>query len=338
MIILDDVYKRYTVEHAPGKWILQGVSLSIPSKACVGLVGNQGSGKSTLLRLIAGTESATGGKIERSGRIATPTRYNLNLQPLLSGRQNAKFICRINGYAEDMEDRLARIEQLTGLGAKFDKPVGTYTPPMKLSLSFALSMAFDFDMYISDDFNFSGEFAFKDKDAASAALKSLTEHAGIIMTTKGSLGEATLKRYCKAGIWLHEGKAKWFDSISDAIEAYRASLPPVRTKGMAIQQILPVPVHAQPIMAKIKRMQNTLTAFSKGLGGSPLTINEKEIPRMLQFAKDIGMELVTTVQASGRGYKMREDIFPILYVSGAGGQRVEYFDLMTQFERIDSSK
>lgn len=334
MIILEDVYKRYIVDHAPGKWILQGVSLVIPPKVSVGLVGSKGSGKSTLLRLIAGIEAPTEGIIERKGRVATHLRYSQNLQPLLSGRQNAKFICRLNGYADEMEDRLSRIEKLARLGAKFDAPVGTYTPPMKSSLSFALSMAFDFDIYISDGLDFSSETAFKGKDAADAALKSLTEQAGIIMTAKGVLGEAALKRFCKAGIWLHDGKAEWYDDINDAIEAHRSSLPPAGPNEGAKQQAHPVLERAQPIMAKIKRVQNTLTALSKGLVGFPVAVNEKEIPRMLQVAKDVGMELVNAEQVLGCGYQLREGVIPVLYGGGTGGQRVEYFDLLTQCERI----
>lgn len=333
MIILEDVYKRYIVDHVPGQWVLQGASLVIPTKACVGVVGGKGAGKTTLLRLIEGTELPTRGKIERNGRIATPMRYNKNFQPLLSGRQNAKFICRINGYADEMEERLSRIEKLAGLGAKFDKPVGTYTPPMKSSLSFALSMAFDFDMYISDGIDFSGETAFKGKDAADAALKSLTAHAGIIMTAKGALGEAALRQYCKAGIWLHEGRAKWYDDISDAIEAYSTSQPPRRPNEGQKRQTLPAPEQAQPIIAKIKAIQNSLTALSAGFRGFPVTANEKEILRMLQVAKDVGIELATTEQISDRGYRVREGMIPILQGSGTGGQRIEYFDLKIQCEK-----
>lgn len=334
MIILEDVYKRYIVERVPGKWILQGVSLVIPPKACVGLIGNKDAGKSTLLRIIDGTESPTEGKVERNGRVVTPMKYNKNFQPFLSGRQNSRFICRINGCSDDMEARLSHIEKLAGLGAKFDKPVNTYTAPMKSSLSFALSMAFDFDMYISDGFNFSNTMAFKDKDAVDAALKNLIEHAGIIMTVPGARGEATLKRYCKAGIWLHEGKATWFDDINDAIEAHRASQPAGRPQEDAKQQPPPVPEQASPILARIRKAQDSLAALSKGLRGLPATAPEKMLPRLIQVAKDVGMELATMEQISAQGYRVRENMIPILHGDCAGGQRTEYFDLKTQCEKI----
>jgi capsular polysaccharide transport system ATP-binding protein len=39
-----------------------------------------------------------------------------------------------------------------------------------------------------------------------------------------SHGEGTLRQFCSAGIWLHEGKAHWFDQIDDAIAAYKESM------------------------------------------------------------------------------------------------------------------
>ena len=65
MIIVEDVYKRYRSDHGMGKWVLQGVSFTIPPKLNVGLVGRNGAGKSTLLRLIGGIDTPTRGRVER---------------------------------------------------------------------------------------------------------------------------------------------------------------------------------------------------------------------------------------------------------------------------------
>jgi ATPase subunit of ABC transporter with duplicated ATPase domains len=45
--------------------VLAGVSLTVPRGARIGVVGPNGSGKTTLLRLLAGLETADGGRIER---------------------------------------------------------------------------------------------------------------------------------------------------------------------------------------------------------------------------------------------------------------------------------
>ena len=90
---------------------------------------------------------------------------------------------------------------------------------MKSRLQFGLSLAFDFDVYISDEVTATGDAAFHKK--ALAAFKSLTSRASLIMV---SHADGTLKEFCTAGIWLHEGKAHWFDRLDDALKAYKESL------------------------------------------------------------------------------------------------------------------
>ena len=219
MIIVDDVYKRYQCDHGIGKWVLQGVTFTIPPKTNVGLIGRNGAGKSTLLNLIGGIDSPTRGRVERRCRVSWPMGFGGGLQGSLTGRQNAKFVCRIHGHESDLPDRLREIEDFADLGEEFDEPVKTYSSGMRSRLQFALSLAFDFDVYISDEVTATGDAAFKQK--ASDAFKRLTNRAGLIMV---SHGEGVLKEFCQAGIWLHERQAYWFDNIAEALLEYRKSL------------------------------------------------------------------------------------------------------------------
>lgn len=220
MIIVDDVHKRYQTDHGAGKWILQGVSFTIPPKLNVGLIGASGTGKSTLLRIIGGVDQPNRGRVERQCRVSWPMGFGGGFQGSLTGRQNAKFVCRIHGHEDDIPDRLAYIQDFAEIGDAFDEPVKTYSSGMKSRLQFALSFAFDFDVYISDEVTATGDAAFKNK--AAAAFKKLADHAGLIMV---SHGEGTLRQFCAAGIWIHDGKAHWFDQIDDALKAYKSTLP-----------------------------------------------------------------------------------------------------------------
>jgi capsular polysaccharide transport system ATP-binding protein len=219
MIIVEDVCKRYRTDHGAGKWVLQGVTFTIPPKVNVGLVGRNGAGKSTLLRLIGGIDIPTSGRVERHCRVSWPMGFGGGLQGSLTGRQNAIFVCRIHGHDHDLADRLAYVEDFAELGDAFDEPIKTYSSGMKSRLQFGLSLAFDFDVYLSDEVTATGDAAFQKK--AVAAFKRLADHAGLIMV---SHGEGTLKQFCTAGIWLHEGKAHWFDRIDNALKAYKESL------------------------------------------------------------------------------------------------------------------
>ena len=220
MIIVEDVHKRCQTDHGPGKWILQGVTFTIPRNLSVGLIGANGAGKSTLLRIIGGVDQPNKGRVERHCRVSWPMGFGGGLQGSLTGRQNAKFVCRIHGHEADIPDRIAYIQDFAQIGEAFDEPVKTYSSGMKSRLQFALSLAFDFDVYISDEVTATGDAAFKNK--AAAAFKKLADHASIIMV---SHGESTLRQFCSAGIWIHDGKAHWFDQIDDALKAYKSSLP-----------------------------------------------------------------------------------------------------------------
>ncbi|OWT72736.1 MULTISPECIES: ABC transporter ATP-binding protein [unclassified Achromobacter] len=217
MIIVSDVHKRYRTEHGMGKWVLNGVDVTIPRKCNVGLIGKNGAGKSTLLRLIGGVDQPTRGYVERQCRVSWPMGQG-GLEGTLTGRQNAKFVCRIHGHAADLADRLRFIQDFSELQGAFDEPVTTYSSGMRSRLQFALSLAFEFDVYISDEVTAAGDAAFRRK--AAGAFRSMVNRAGLIMV---SHDEGTLKDFCQSGIWIHEGKALWFDKLDDALKAYQAA-------------------------------------------------------------------------------------------------------------------
>lgn len=215
MIVVEDVHKRYTTRRGVGDWVLRGVNMVIPTGRSVGLVGANGAGKSTLLRIIGGADYPTRGSVERRCRVSWPMA-NGGLEGTLTGRQNARFVCRIHGYQDELEDRIARIEEFAGLGKAFEEPIQTYSSGMRSRLQFALSLAFDFDVYISDEVTAAGDAAFRKK--AEAAFKQLTDSASIIMVAHN---DSVLKAFCQSGILLRNGKATWFENLDDALYAYK---------------------------------------------------------------------------------------------------------------------
>jgi capsular polysaccharide transport system ATP-binding protein len=219
MIIVQDVHKRYHTDHGLGPWVLKGVNLTIPPNVSVGLVGRNGAGKSTLLRLIGGIDQPTRGHIERRCRVSWPMGRASGLPGSLTGRQNAKFVCRIYGHEDDIPERIAAIHEFAELGSYFDEPINTYSSGMRSRFQFALSLAFDFDVYIADEAISAGDTAFRRK--ASVAFRRRADHASLLMV---SHSETALKQFCTAGIWLHAGQAHWFDDVDDALDAYEESL------------------------------------------------------------------------------------------------------------------
>jgi capsular polysaccharide transport system ATP-binding protein len=219
MIVLEDVHKRYRTPHGAGKWVLSGISLTIPKHCNVGLIGVNGAGKSTLLRLIGGIDEPSKGLVKRQCRTSWPLGISSGQQGSMTGRQNAKFLCRVYGRDEEMNDRLSFIHDFCELGDAFDEPVRDYSTGMRARLNFALSLAFDFEVYLVDELTSVGDASFKKK--ANQAFKKLADRAGLIMV---SHNEKTLKQFCTTGIWLHRGKAHWFDDVHEALRAYDESL------------------------------------------------------------------------------------------------------------------
>ena len=218
MIRIEDVHKRYKTDHGMGRWVLQGITLTIPAKTNVGLIGVNGAGKSTLLRIIGGMDFPNKGRVVRQCRVSWPMGQG-GLEGTLTGRQNAKFVCRVHGHQDDLAERLAFVQDFSELGRAFDEPLKTYSSGMRARLQFGLSLAFDFDVYISDEVTAAGDAAFRQKTVA--AFKDMANRAGLIMVAHN---EATLKQFCQAGIWINDGKAHWFAQIDDALRAYRESL------------------------------------------------------------------------------------------------------------------
>jgi capsular polysaccharide transport system ATP-binding protein len=219
MIELQHLYKRYRTEHGAGRWILEDVNITIPYGRSVGVVGSNGAGKSTLLRLIGGIDVPNRGRVIRHSRVSWPLGLSGGLHGSLTGRQNAKFVCRIHGHAHDLAKNINFIAEFSELGDAFDEPIKTYSSGMQARLKFAMSMAFDFEVFLVDELTSVGDSAFRAK--AKTAFDERASRSSLVMV---SHGENLLREFCTSGIFLHQGHASWFEKLDDALSTYKESL------------------------------------------------------------------------------------------------------------------
>lgn len=319
MIIVDDVHKRYMTDHGAGKWVLKGVSFTIPPKLSVGLIGCNGAGKSTLLRLIGGVDTPNRGRVERHCRVSWPMGFGGGLQGSLTGRQNAKFVCRIHGHEDDIADRVAYIQDFVELGDAFDEPVKTYSSGMRSRLQFGLSLAFDFDVYISDEVTAAGDAAFRKKAADS--FENLAGRASLIMV---SHGEGTLRQFCTAGIWLNEGLAYWFDDIDDALKAYKDSREEKTIVDLA-SRATPTPLEIE----QRRQRHAALAALELGRSGAPITVGHDEGRAIMQAAQREGIQLVRQERMAELGYRLEPGATPVLrkYSPAPHNKVVDFYEL-----------
>lgn len=212
MIQLDRVFKFYKTDgHV--KIVLDHASTTFETGYSYGLLGVNGAGKSTTMRLIAGTELPNSGKIRRSVRVSWPLGFAGGFHPMMTGRENVKFVSR--AYGEDVRRVVEFVEDFSELGDYIDVPVKTYSSGMMARLAFGLSMAVEFDCYLVDEITAVGDVRFQNR--CKALFERRRETADLIVVSH-SMG--TIKDFCDRGAVLVDGQLIMFDSVDKAIEIY----------------------------------------------------------------------------------------------------------------------
>lgn len=215
MIHLEHVSKYYATPKGR-HWVLNDVTLTIPDEIRLGVLGPNGAGKSTLMRLFAGVDAPNKGKITRAGSISWPMGLAQSMHGSLTGKENARFACHIQGLARDnIKTTVESIQNFADIGKYFHMPVSTYSSGMKARLNFAIAMAFEFDCYIIDELTAVGDKKFREKSAA--AFQGKREKASFI---KVSHNIRELKNECNMGLVLFNAKAVLYPTITEAIEVY----------------------------------------------------------------------------------------------------------------------
>jgi capsular polysaccharide transport system ATP-binding protein len=217
MITLKNLSKYYITPHGR-HYVLKDADVHIPHGSKVAVLGLNGAGKSTLLRLLGGVDVPNSGTVTREGKISWPMGLASCLQKSMSGLENARFACRIQGLrADEIAGKLRGIKEFSEIGDYFDMPVKSYSSGMKARLQFAIAMAFDFDCYLIDELSSVGDQAFRSKSEQVFREKRLD--ASFIKVSH-NMGE--LMRDCDSALLLHQAKLTYFDSMPEAARAYQA--------------------------------------------------------------------------------------------------------------------
>ena len=216
MIYMEQVTKYYPT--ASGRrYILKDVTQTLPENKNIGVFGRNGTGKSTLLKLLGGIDYPNSGKITIKGSMSWPMALSGGIQGSLTGRDNARFVCRVYGDNEKvLNKKVSFIHEFSELDEFFDEPVKTYSSGMRSRLAFAISMAFDFDYYLMDEVTAVGDARFKEK--ARAALNEKREKSNVIFVSH-NIGE--IKRICDIGMYIEDGQLKIYDDLDEAAARYK---------------------------------------------------------------------------------------------------------------------
>jgi capsular polysaccharide transport system ATP-binding protein len=215
MIELHRVTKRYPTRHGDVT-VLDGIDLTVGRGEKLGILGGNGAGKSTLIRLLAGAERPTSGTVEREMTVSWPLAFNGGFQGSLTGLDNLRFICRVNGV--DPVPLLPFVEEFSELGRYLREPIKTYSSGMRARLGFAISMAVEFDCYLIDEVIAVGDSRFQEK-CQRELFEKRGERAMIIVS---HLPE-TIRAHCDRFCVLKEGHISQFEDADRAYEYYTSS-------------------------------------------------------------------------------------------------------------------
>lgn len=146
---------------------LRDISLAIPARRMVGLIGPDGVGKSSLLSLIAGARTIEQGNVMVLGgdmrdvhhrrevcpKIAwMPQGLGKNLYHTLSVYENVDFFARLFGHDKaERELRIIELLQSTGLAPFRDRPAGKLSGGMKQKLGLCCALIHDPQLLILDE-------------------------------------------------------------------------------------------------------------------------------------------------------------------------------------------
>jgi capsular polysaccharide transport system ATP-binding protein len=215
MISLENVTKYYP--SAIGKqYIFRDLSFTIPGGHNIAILGANGSGKSTLFRLLAGSEYPVSGTITTSLSLSWPVALATGIHPQMTGRENTRFIGRINGV-KDLKAYEEKVLQFSQLGIKFDLPVKDYSSGMRPRLAFACSIGIDFDVYLIDEVTSVGDATFRRR--AKEALLERSERANVIMVSHQM---EEIRQFCDSAIVLEDGKLTFYNDLEEGVTRYQA--------------------------------------------------------------------------------------------------------------------
>jgi capsular polysaccharide transport system ATP-binding protein len=201
--------------------VLDRISLTIPPKSQLVILGQRGAGKTTLLQVISGMQLPSEGRVTRQATVSPPGGIIRFARPNSTVRQVINQMSRT--YRIDPRAVLRFLTQFAGIGNVLEQPLMRVPAPLRQRLDYALIFGIPFDFYMLDELvapTVPPDF----RDACHQALQQRLLRHGLIYATSS----IRLAQQFNTGsaVILHSGKLMSFPSVNEAIEVFR-SMPPI---------------------------------------------------------------------------------------------------------------
>ena len=201
--------------------VLDGVTINIKPGEAVGFVGHNGCGKSTLLKMISRIIYPDKGTITTRGRISGLIELGAGFHPDMTGRENIYTNAAIYGLSKkEIDERLEKIIEFSGLREFIDTPVRTYSSGMYMRLGFSVAINVNADILLIDEILAVGDGEFQAK--CFNELKAIKERGKTIVIVSHSLGQ--IEAICDKCYWINGGVVQMEGAPHSVHTAYLTAL------------------------------------------------------------------------------------------------------------------
>lgn len=199
---------------------LKNVSFQLNEGDRLGLVGLNGSGKSTLLKILSGIVKPSSGKVELYRQVQNLSGFDSLLQPDLTGRENAVFHLKLNGFKNsEILPNIDAILDFSELGTFFELPVKNYSSGMLLRLSFSIFKTLQPEILLLDEVFSAGDMRFQKK--AEVFFKEYFNKLSGLILASHQLSE--IAEYCNKCLVLNKGEVEFLGNVEEAVARYTYS-------------------------------------------------------------------------------------------------------------------
>lgn len=205
---------------AGSETVLKDISFSVAPGESLAILGRNGAGKSTLLRILTRATPLSSGSVINNGRITALIELGLGINTELTGRENARTGCQIQGLNDPLEQLVEEIHAFSELENWFDRPVRLYSSGMHMRLAFSIATVRRPDILIVDEAFAVGDLHFQHK--STEIIQRYRESGTSLLLVSHDL--AAVKQLCDRALLLEKGRILTEGSAIDVADYYFAMI------------------------------------------------------------------------------------------------------------------
>lgn len=199
-------------------WALSDISFNVMPGESIGIIGKNGAGKSTLLKILSRITPPTKGYIKLYGRVASLLEVGTGFHPELTGRENIYFNGAILGMKrKEISKKFDEIVSFAGVEKFVDTPLKHYSNGMQLRLAFAVAAFLEAEILMVDEVLAVGDAEFQKKCIGKMEEVTKSEGRTVLFVSHNM---ATIRSFCKKGLYLEKGTSEGLTDVEYAIQKY----------------------------------------------------------------------------------------------------------------------